>query len=427
MVDMDTTVATPQKISSRPEHRPFSPKRLVIPLLVILVIIGGYVGYRFWKSMANRESTDDAYVTAHIYAISSQVSGPVIRVLVDENDIVKKGQLVASIDPRDYVAEVHRVRASIEQARRQAEATASTIEQANLTAKAQRSQAGGDIYNTQASVRAAQAELASAKTEKPQALARLADAKARLAEAQIDEARYRLLANEGAISRQQYEQQYTALQSAKANFVTATQAVSQADEKIKQTAWKVHQALGAVMKSRGELESAHATEAQANVNKKNASAAQSAIPKAQADLEVALLKLSYTKITAPVAGRIGKRNVEVGQQVAAGQLLMNVVSTYPWIDANFKETQLGRIRVGDPVEIKLDAFPSYRFSGHVASLAPATGARFALLPPENATGNFTKIVQRVPVKIIFDDKSVAKFRDRIVPGLSAEVTVLVRG
>ncbi len=422
---MATAVETPQSTSSRANKRP-SIKRLVIALACLFGLIAGIALWLWWLHVSVRETTDDAYVTAHVHTISSQISGPVQRVMVEENYSVEKGRLLVLIDPRDYLAEVHRARAAVDEARKQAAATRSTVSQADLTARAQRSQAGGDIYNSQAEVQSARAALAAAEADVPRAKAKLLESQARLSEARVDESRYDILAKEGAVSRQQHEQFFTALQGAQADYVAASQAVRQADDKVSQSRWGVQEAVGHVIRSKGGMQVATAAGEQAKVNARNALVAESAIAKAQADLETAELKLSYTRITAPVAGRIGKRNVETGQQVSAGQQLLNVVSEPPWIDANFKETQVGRIRVGNPVEIKIDAFGDQPFIGRVDSLSPATGARFALLPPENATGNFTKVVQRVPVRIVFDRHSIAKFKDRIVPGMSAEVTVIVR-
>jgi membrane fusion protein, multidrug efflux system len=174
------------------------------------------------------------------------------------------------------------------------------------------------------------------------------------------------------------------------------------------------------------VEQAAASGQQTAVNRSQYEAANSAIAQSIAALKEAELQLSYINITAPSAGRIGKKNVEVGNRIQVGAPLMAVIGTEHWIVANLKETQLNRIKLGQSVEVKLDAFPKQIFTGRVDSLSPASGAQFALLPPDNATGNFTKIVQRIPVKIILDPQSLGGYDDRITPGMSAEVTIEIK-
>ncbi|MCY7368684.1 MAG: HlyD family secretion protein [Chamaesiphon sp.] len=178
--------------------------------------------------------------------------------------------------------------------------------------------------------------------------------------------------------------------------------------------------------SRGGLEQATASGQQTAVNRSQYAAAQSAISQSQVALKNAQLQLSYLNITAPSAGRIGKKTAEVGNQVQIGAPLMVVVDNDYWVVANFKETQLGKMKAKQPVEVKLDAIPSHIFRGYVDSISPASGAQFSLLPPDNATGNFTKIVQRIPVKISLDPQSIKGYESRIAPGMSAEVTVEIK-
>ncbi|HEY9642319.1 MAG TPA: HlyD family secretion protein, partial [Coleofasciculaceae cyanobacterium] len=206
----------------------------------------------------------------------------------------------------------------------------------------------------------------------------------------------------------------------------AQQGVSQAQAKLAQAQEGVTRAQAELEATRGGLQKAQAGGVQTQVDRSQYAAANAAIAQAQANLADAQLQLSYTNITAPEAGHVGRKTVEVGNRVQAGQPLMAVVGDNLWVVANFKETQVREMRPGDAVEVELDAFPGHPFSGRVDSLSPASGSQFALLPPDNATGNFTKVVQRIPVKIALDPDSTKGYESRITPGMSANVTVAVK-
>ncbi len=204
---------------------------------------------------------------------------------------------------------------------------------------------------------------------------------------------------------------------------SAQQGVTQAQAKLAQAQENVTRAQAQLASARGGLAQARTGGLQTEGNRSQYEASQAALAQAQASLKDAQLQLSYTNITAPTAGRVGRKTVEAGQRVQPGQPLMAIVDNSYWVVANFKETQLEEMQPGEPVEVKLDAFPHHTFTGRVDSISPASGAQFALLPPDNATGNFTKIVQRVPVKVILDSQSIKGYESRIMPGMSAEVSV----
>jgi multidrug resistance efflux pump len=219
----------------------------------------------------------------------------------------------------------------------------------------------------------------------------------------------------------------------KASYQVAVAARSAAQEQVHQAQAQllaaeqgVLEAESQLTKSEGGLQSAEATRLETHVRQGQFGTAQAATAEAAAALEDAKLQLSYTNIKAPVSGRIGKKSVEAGQRLQVGQPLLAIVEDQPWVVANFKETQLEKIRVGQAVEIKIDTFPKHKFHGHVDSLAPGSGNEFALLPPDNATGNFTKIVQRIPVKIVLDQDSTRGYKTLISPGMSSVVTVTTR-
>lgn len=244
--------------------------------------------------------------------------------------------------------------------------------------------------------------------------------------AQADYNRYETLYKQGAIARQQLDTAQAAYTVAEAQKQSALQGVQQAQAKLAQAQEGITSAQAKLAASRGGLQQATASGQQTIVNQSQYEAAQGAIAEAEVSLKAAQLQLSYINITAPSNGRIGKKNVEVGNRVQVGAPLMAIVDTNYWVIANFKETQLNSIKSGQPVEIKFDAFRGRVFSGHVDSISPASGSQFTLLPPDNATGNFTKIVQRIPVKISLDAESLKGYESQITPGLSAEVTVGIR-
>ncbi len=337
-------------------------RRLVISLVVIAVITGAAVfGYRYWTVGRFMESTDDAYLKADYSTIAPKVSGYVAEVAVNDNEHVAAGQLLIRIDDRDF-------RAALERAKAEVDAAGAAI--SNLDA--QRTLQQSIIRQKQASIEAQLAALQLARD---------------------DDARYRQLINAGAVAAQQAQQAATVLKQSQANL--------QEDE-------------AALVAARKQIDVLNTARTQADA--RHASA--------QAALRQAELNLSYTRVVAPLDGTVGARSVRIGQFVQAGTQLMAVVPLEGvYVVANFKETQLDRVRAGQPVTITVDAFPNAELSGRVDSLSPASGLEFSLLPPDNATGNFTKIVQRIPVKIVFDSNtSTALLRS----GMSVEPTIDTR-
>jgi membrane fusion protein (multidrug efflux system) len=229
------------------------------------------------------------------------------------------------------------------------------------------------------------------------------------------------------VSRQTAEHARQAYQASAATESAARQAVSQAQAEVAKAQAEIVSAEAQVQHSQGILQAAKASGREVEVRNAQFATAKAAVTQAAAALEDATLQLSYTKIIAPVAGRIGRKSVEAGQRVQVGQPLLAVVEDAPWIVANFKETQLEKMRARQPVEITIDSFPHHQFRGQIDSLAPGSGNEFALLPPDNATGNFTKIVQRIPVKIVIDSDSGESYQGLMAPGMSAVVTVTTAG
>ncbi|GBE95055.1 HlyD family secretion protein [Nostoc cycadae] len=459
---LETAIATPEapETDVQPEvekkDKPRSKKRLpfILAGLGVGAIAAGTFGYHYWQFASTHEETDNATVTGHVHQVSSKIPGTVAQVLVNDNQEVQPGQLLVKLDPRDYQSKVQQAAAALENARSQAQAAAANIALSSETTSGKTTQAQGDVSNAiaaistaqaavqeaQAGIPAAQAAVQEAQAGIPAAQAQVAQTNANLQKAETDYNRYNSLYKEGAIARQQLDAAKAAydvalaqknaavqgVQQAQARLASARVGVAKAQSQLAQAQEGVTSAQAKLAASRGGLQQATAGGQDTSVKRGQYEAAKAAIAQAEASLKDAQLQLSYTNITAPSGGRVGKKTVEVGNRIQAGSPLMAIVDNENWVVANFKETQLERMKAGQPVEVKLDAFPHHTFSGRVDSVSPASGAQFALLPPDNATGNFTKVVQRIPVKIVLDQKSMQGYDSRITPGMSAEVTVEVK-
>jgi membrane fusion protein (multidrug efflux system) len=359
-----------------PKKRKAPVKLLLIGGVILLIIL--FFGYRYWQHASTHEDTDDAYTTGNTHQISPRVTGTVEEVLVDDNWHVHAGQLLVKLDPRDYEVALNRNRAQLKQANAQVNQAKAGVEQASAELQqrqAQVSQAAAQVLQSQAAF-----DIAKINYDRDHSLFQK-DLKA-IAKQEVDTTKANLDSAQGAL-----------------NAAKATQVASQA---------QVEAAEAAVDSAKAQLESANA----------NVAASEAAVRDSE-------LQLSYCQVIAPVSGRIAQKTVQTGNRLTVGQALMAVVEDNVWILANLKETQLERVQVGQPVEIKIDALPHHQFAGRVDSLQAGTGSNFALLPPDNATGNFIKIVQRVPVKILFDPESVKDVRDKIVPGLSTEPSIAI--
>ncbi len=445
----------PGAIAPEPESpRKKKPVALILAVLGVVAIVGGTFGNHWWQYASTHEDTDDATVAGHIHQVSSRINDSVQDVLVKNGETVHQGQLLVKLDPRDYQIQVQQAQAALETAKRQALAAQANIALASETASASTTQAQGDFSAAQAAIASAKAAVVQAQTGIPAAeaavreaeagipvaKAQLAQANATLERTQADDNRYETLYTQGAVTGQQRDAAKAAYQvalsqkqaaqdgirQAEARLAQARVGVTQAQAAIAQAQEGVANAVGKLESSKGGIEQANAKGQQTQVNRSQYQAAQAAIAQSEAALKNAQQQLAYTDITAPVDGIVGNKNVEIGNRVQPGQPVMALVGNEIWVYANFKETQLENMRPGEPVEIKLDAFPHHPFEGHIESVSPASGAQFALLPPDNATGNFTKVVQRVPVKVVFDPQSIKGYESRIDPGMSADVSVKVK-
>jgi membrane fusion protein (multidrug efflux system) len=356
--------ATPKVEANQKGKLRNGPPRRFLVIGAVIAVLAIFFGLRYWMYASTHEDTDDAYVTGYTHQISSRITGTVEQVLIDDNWHVTAGQPLLKLDPRDYQVALEKDRATYAQA------------------GAQLVQASAQIPLVEAQLAQAQAQVDSSKANSDY-LQRTFERNSEL-----------FYHGRGVISKQDLDTAQSQAEISVARYKANLAALNVASENVKV--------------AHAQEEAAHAQAEAALAQVKNSE-----------------LQLSYCTIVAPVSGRIAEKTVQTGNRVSMGQALMAVVEDNVWILANLKETQLERVRVGQPVEIKIDALPHYRFTGRVDSLQPGTGSNFALLPPDNATGNFIKIVQRVPVKILFDPESIKAVRDKITPGLSGVPSIAV--
>jgi membrane fusion protein, multidrug efflux system len=344
-------------------------------------------GLILWRHFSTYVSTDDAQVDAHLHPVSARVGGYVIRVSVSDNEYVHKGTVLVEIDPRDYEVAVDQARADLLNAEATAESLHIDVPITSANTSSQLQSTAADVEKSVAGVAVADRQLTAAK-------AQLEEARANDVKAQHDLARYKMLVDKDEVSRQTYD---TALAAARANAA----AVTAADANVEAVRQSVEQARSVLASAQASHRAAQTAPRQVAATRARALSSQAVVQQKRAALEQAQLNLRYTKIHAPVTGQVTK-TVVVGMNVQPGQQLLTVVPLDDvWITANFKETQLRDIRPGQPVEFYVDS-NGRTYKGHVDSIAGATGPLFSLFPPENATGNYVKIVQRVPTKIVIE-------------------------
>jgi membrane fusion protein (multidrug efflux system) len=366
MPDTQTTVdQKPSAAAAVPANGSKGPPKRVLIVVGLIAVAALAAGGRMWYRSHYFVETDNAYVSGHVHNVSTRIPGVVTRVLFDDNQIVKAGDVLVELDPADQRVKVDQIQAQIASVQQQ-------------------------IVQADAAIEQARAQASAAK-------AQVAQSQANLVRARQDADRYGQL----------YNSQMKAVSKAEVDAATAARAGALADVTARRDNVTAAQAqISAATSARGVL--------------------QAQVKVLQTQLKDARQQLGYNQVIAPVAGRVGKRSVEVGARVQPGQQLAAIVQDDVWVTANFKETQLPGLVPGQQVKISVDALPDKELVGRVDSFSPASGNQFALLPADNATGNFTKIVQRVPVKITFTPEELKKYSGRLVPGMSTEVEIDLR-
>ena len=399
--------STERDFHTRPSRTSSPGFRIAIIIAAIVLLVIGLFVYRYVTSY---ESTDDAEIDGHVNSVSTRIAGNVVKLNVLDNQSVQTGTVLVEIDPADYQVAYERAKADFESAQATAAAAGVNVPITDISSTSQESASEADVANARAGIAAARQQFAAAKAD-------LDEAEANNVKAQNDLGRYKQLVDKQEISQQQYDQAVAAaaagaaaVQAAHANADVAQAQVTVAQAKLAQ--------------AEANWRSAQTAPQQIQVMRSRAASAMADVQRKKADLDQAQLNLQYTKVLAPVAGVVSDRTVEVGQNVAPGQELLKIIPLNDvWITANYKETQLRDMKVGQHVTVEVDA-NGRSYKGKVDSIAGASGARFSLLPPENATGNYVKVVQRIPVKIVLDP---GENKDQSLrPGMSVTPKVWIR-
>lgn len=427
-------------------------KWIIIIIIAVIIIVGLITGIPYYLYKISHISTDDAFIEGHITSLSSRVTGHVWKLYVNDNQVVKEGDIILELDPRDYQAKAQQASAALAAAQSQSESASINVALTEITAYASLADANAYLEYAQAAMNTADAKLAVMKSELAQEQENVNVAKSSYEQSQFEVQAMQALYDRDETDLRRNQQMYDTnsitkqeldhaianakvssanLEASKKNVDVVKAKVLQAESALQTAKDNVTQQRSAYSEQRANvkeaqamLEAAKAAPQKVSYSKAQMKAAAAAVQQAQAALEQAKLELSYVKVYAPVSGRITNKSVEPGDYVVPGQTLMSIVPANIYITANYKETELTHMKPGQQVKISIDAFPGVTFRGYVESIQAGSGAAFSLLPPENATGNYIKVVQRIPVKIVFYDQPDLDIY-YIVPGMSAVPEVAI--
>jgi membrane fusion protein (multidrug efflux system) len=395
--------------------------RLIGAVVVVAAVL---IGAWMWLT-AGRESTDDAQIEGYVTQIAARVGGSVLRVPVTDNQPVNAGDVLVEIDPRDNQVALEKAKAELADAEAAAVAARSNVPIASTTASSNVTMSQGSVVQARGAAEGAQQEVDAARARLASAHARLREAEASATKAVRDVDRLRGLLAKDEVSQQQFDAAVAAADAAKASTDSARSQVVEAEAGIRVAEGRLTQARGGEQQAHAAMQAAATGPQQVTATRAKAASAEAHVQQLRAAVTQAELSLEYATVKAPVRGQVAKKSVNPGQVVQSGQPLMALVQLDDvWVTANFKETQLTGMRPGQRATITVDAYGGKKYRGHVASIAAATGARFSMLPPENATGNYVKVVQRVPVKIVFEAGQDPEHLLR--PGMSVVPAVYTR-
>jgi membrane fusion protein (multidrug efflux system) len=417
----------PQRTQSpAPRRPPRRNRRLLVRLAVIgaILFVLAAGSYRLWLHFSTYESTDDAQIDGHVLAISARINGHVTDVMVEDARFVKAGDVLARIDPKDYEVALQQAAADLANAQAALESSRTDVPITTATSGGQLKSARSTRVDATAALLGAQRQLSAANARLETARAQVREEEANYKKTTDDVARYRMLVGKDEIPKQQYDTAVSVADAALATVEARRAAVTEAEQNVTVAQAGIEQANARIAETDAAIESAMTAPQQVAVSQARAKAAQAQVQQRQAALEQAKLNLSYCTIVAPFSGIIGKKSVEVGNNISPGQQLMALVPLDDiWVTANFKETQLRAMKPGQRVKFSVDAY-GREYSGKLEGVGGASGSRFSLLPPENATGNYVKVVQRVPVRIDIDPGQNEDHRLR--PGMSVVPNVYVQ-
>ncbi len=397
-------------------------KRLILAVVLLGAAAGGFA---YWDHSSGFESTDDAQIDGNVHPVSSRVSGTVMQVLVNDNQYVEAGAVLVVLDPKDYQVELNKSKADLAEAEATTMADRTQVPIVSTTSTSQLYGAEAVVLEAKANISAAEKQEAAARARVISAQALVLQAKANADRAARDLDRYKVLLAKDEISQQQYDAAQAAAVAQRAQWEASQAQQQEAEQAIHVAHSQLELQEARLVKAQADAKSAETGPQQVAATRAKADSTAAKVLQMKAQVEQSELSLSYTTVKAPVSGVVSQKSVQVGQIVQAGQPLLSVVPLDDiWATANFKENQLARMRVGQKVRIAVDAYGGREYEAHVQSIAAATGSRFSLLPAENATGNYVKVVQRVPVKIVLE-----KGQDKehvLRPGMSVIPTVYVR-
>jgi membrane fusion protein (multidrug efflux system) len=395
--------------------------RVVVLLLILLILAAG--AYFAWKYFGAYESTDDAQIDGHINAISARINGYVAEVLVEDEQYVKAGDVLVRIDPKDFTVALAKAEADLADAEASSLSTRTDVPITSTTTNSQLRTARSGRTDATAGLLGAQRQLSAAQARLETAQAQVREAEATHKKTTDDVARYKMLVAKDEIPQQQYDTAVSTADSAKATVDARRAAVIEAEQNIRVAQSSVDQAAAKIEQADASIQTAMTAPQQVAVSQARAKSAEAQVAQRRALVDQAKLNLSYCTITAPVSGIVAKKTVELGTNISPGQQLMAVVPLDDiWVTADFKETQLRLMKPGQRVTFSVDAY-SREYKGKVTGIGGASGSRLSLLPPENATGNYVKVVQRIPVRIDIDPNQNDDRRLR--PGMSVDPKVYV--
>jgi membrane fusion protein, multidrug efflux system len=400
----DSVASAP--VSTQEATQPRSKKSLILGIVAAVVVVGGGFWYVTHHGL---EDTDNAQIDGDVTSVPARVGGVVTRIAFTENQRVKAGDVLAEIDPAPAQARLAEADANVLAAQAQAEA-------ADATARVSETNAVGDKSVADASLVTAAVGAASTTDQIKEAAAQVTSAQTSLAQAQLDHDRAERLLDTGAISKAEFDRTDTQLKVARST-------VDVAQARLTSIKGSAAQAQSRVVEAKAKAKSSNDVDTQIKLAQARANAAHAQVETAKAARDLAALDLAYTKIIAPGDGVVSKKSINVGQMLSPGQSIVQLVTDKLWVTGNFKETQVAKMRVGQPAKIEVDAFGGTELDGEVESFSAATGAKFTLLPPDNATGNFTKVVQRLPVRVHLREVPAGV---TLRPGMSVDLVVDTR-